>query len=714
MRTLRPLPTLPILPILLLAFLASIQISFAARTTVTGTVVKPDGSYGAGCKIFIAAQSTWVNNQDGTVTLAGQTSGTTTNSIGAFSIAVYPNDDTNPSSTSYLVTFSCKAPSQVWSVPTGGPVTMGSVMVASTPPTVVPFVSSIFAQSGAITTLTAGNGHTLTYSGTGIVNANRILGTTLTSLTGVVKMASGIPSVVSGSASDCVKVDGTSGACGTGTPAGSSGQLQYNNAGALGAVNLWRESADLIRQRNSTTAQQFDICNTYTDSSNYECAQIRWAANVLLMGSGKLGTGVARITGLYSESDTRLYSGTSHRWTVTSADGHLVAATDNAHDIGSASANRPRNIYLAAPAAGALKITATGLVTNVSGTASDCVKVDGSSGACGTGSPGGSSGQLQYNNAGAFGGLGFGNGIQNSGGNVQVDTAIVATLNAANTFTNAVDVTGATFSRKLSIDTVGSDIASATTIAPDSPIHKVTGTTTTTTITVPASCAATNKGCTITFIPTGAWPLNTGGNIAKAVTATANVPIVLTYSHALTAWYPLTDTGGTTTPTTIVSVPATCRADGTCDSIWGSWSTSGTSADALNNTTQNIPSMKFTPGSPADAYALIPFTVPNNYTSGNVSVRINYVTAFGGSDVWKFSTLCPTGDEALARSWTAEQTVNETSSTPTTTFWGGDFSLAALTLDSTCTAGVSGYIRLHRTDSATGNRWVLSALITFP
>lgn len=54
-----------------------------------------------------------------------------------------------------------------------------------------------------------------------------------------------------------------------GSPAGSSGQMQYNNASAFGAANLWRESADIIALRNSTTAQTFYVYGTYTDASNY-------------------------------------------------------------------------------------------------------------------------------------------------------------------------------------------------------------------------------------------------------------------------------------------------------------------------------------------------------------------------------------------------------------------------------------------------------------
>lgn len=57
-------------------------------------------------------------------------------------------------------------------------------------------------------------------------------------------------------------------AAGGGSPAGSSGQIQYNNASAFGAANLWRESADIIALRNGTTAQALRVFDTYTDGSN--------------------------------------------------------------------------------------------------------------------------------------------------------------------------------------------------------------------------------------------------------------------------------------------------------------------------------------------------------------------------------------------------------------------------------------------------------------
>lgn len=77
----------------------------------------------------------------------------------------------------------------------------------------------------------------------------------------------------------------------------------------------------------------------------------------------------------------------------------------------------------------------------------------------------------------------------------------------------------------------GADIASATTIAPVAGITHITGTTTTTTITVPSGMTT---GCLV-LISDGAWPVNTGGNIAAAATFTAARGHVFCYDG--TTWY---------------------------------------------------------------------------------------------------------------------------------------------------------------------------------
>lgn len=60
-------------------------------------------------------------------------------------------------------------------------------------------------------------------------------------------------------------------------------------------VKLYRDAANTLALRNSTTAQTFNIYNTYTDASNYERGFMRWATNVLEIGAEAAGTGTARV-----------------------------------------------------------------------------------------------------------------------------------------------------------------------------------------------------------------------------------------------------------------------------------------------------------------------------------------------------------------------------------------------------------------------------------
>ena len=96
-----------------------------------------------------------------------------------------------------------------------------------------------------------------------------------------------------------------------------------------------------------------------------------------------------------------------------------------------------------------------------------------------------------------------------------------------------IAVTGA-----LAVGAVASTIASAGTIAPTSVIHFVSGTTTISTITPPANMSS--SGGLLILIPTGAWALNTAGNIAVASSAVVNKPLILVYDNSGGGkWYPL-------------------------------------------------------------------------------------------------------------------------------------------------------------------------------
>jgi len=79
-----------------------------------------------------------------------------------------------------------------------------------------------------------------------------------------------------------------------GTPGGSVGQFQYNNAGAFDGANLYVEDANTIAQRNGVTAQNQYIYNTRTDASNYERFSIGWASNTATISTEKSGTGASR------------------------------------------------------------------------------------------------------------------------------------------------------------------------------------------------------------------------------------------------------------------------------------------------------------------------------------------------------------------------------------------------------------------------------------
>lgn len=91
--------------------------------------------------------------------------------------------------------------------------------------------------------LLMGSGGSLSYTGTGFINANRIFGVVLSSLTGVVYFTNGVPSVVAGGAANCVLVNGTSNPCGSGVltfaPTSASGTAYAGTlAGATYAPNL--------------------------------------------------------------------------------------------------------------------------------------------------------------------------------------------------------------------------------------------------------------------------------------------------------------------------------------------------------------------------------------------------------------------------------------------------------------------------------------------
>jgi hypothetical protein len=79
-------------------------------------------------------------------------------------------------------------------------------------------------------------------------------------------------------------------------------------------------------------------------------------------------------------------------------------------------------------------------------------------------------------------------------------------------------------------------IASATTIAPTTPIVFISGTAAVVNIT--AAAPISTGGGTITLIPTAAFTWTTAGNIAVAGTAVVSRALTMTYDVTTTKWYP--------------------------------------------------------------------------------------------------------------------------------------------------------------------------------
>jgi hypothetical protein len=95
------------------------------------------------------------------------------------------------------------------------------------------------------------------------------------------------------------------------TPGGSSGQIQYNNAGAFDGATLWRDDANTVTQRNGTSAQAGRWANTWTDGSNYELGRVQWVSNVLTIGTLNAGTGSVRAVAIQAGGVTAISIGTS-------------------------------------------------------------------------------------------------------------------------------------------------------------------------------------------------------------------------------------------------------------------------------------------------------------------------------------------------------------------------------------------------------------------
>jgi hypothetical protein len=148
----------------------------------------------------------------------------------------------------------------------------------------------------------------------------------------------------------------------------------FNNADTI----LARDDANKLALRNGTAAQTFNVYNTFTDASNYERLNVSWSANVATIQTQGAGTGATNrrldvLSGgqlnLSSQLGSPVYFSTNgvQRWYFDGASGHLLANTDNAVDIGTNTATRPRSIYVATSITPGRGVTVATLPTPTTG-----------------------------------------------------------------------------------------------------------------------------------------------------------------------------------------------------------------------------------------------------------------------------------------------------------------------------------------------------------
>lgn len=69
---------------------------------------------------------------------------------------------------------------------------------------------------------------------------------------------------------------------------------------------LINETGNTMAQRNSTSAQEFRVYNTWTDAANNEYLRFAWTSNIMRIAAAFNGTGVARPIELQTNNNTQL------------------------------------------------------------------------------------------------------------------------------------------------------------------------------------------------------------------------------------------------------------------------------------------------------------------------------------------------------------------------------------------------------------------------
>lgn len=122
--------------------------------------------------------------------------------------------------------------------------------------------NTITTGANTIATMTVGSGASLVRTGSGIIDANKILGTTLTALTGVVYMTAGVPSVATGT-------------CNSGTVVFGDG-----HCGSVVATAYYQTMQANTVAQTQRSALNFSTNFTLADSASPSRTTVQLAANI--------------------------------------------------------------------------------------------------------------------------------------------------------------------------------------------------------------------------------------------------------------------------------------------------------------------------------------------------------------------------------------------------------------------------------------------------
>jgi len=145
-----------------------------------------------------------------------------------------------------------------------------------------------------------------------------------------------------------------------------------------GDVFLYRDAAGVLGLRNSTTAQEFRVYNTYTSSTSYEALRTWWSSNNAFLTTDKgSGGGTVRDFSIGTEgaSDLKFRVNAGLKWSIDGAGATyaLKPFASNSYDLG-ASASTVRTAYVAT------SIQGTQTKTLTESSATSFVRIDVSSG----------------------------------------------------------------------------------------------------------------------------------------------------------------------------------------------------------------------------------------------------------------------------------------------------------------------------------------------